>query len=195
MKEPEHTTARQLVLDCWERMNRPRVDARVLREIQAQVTKQCGSNCALSPAAIARMLADEGADLRHPEIIESDVAWRQSLLREKTKEFAQAERLLSGEPLTLDAAEELIKNLEASRQKFEHQEAESALAELKALAVQARQAAQSIADHRGAGEQFRANQSEIAEWLKVWLQTPNLFYDWLELRQRSGEFRRRFPSD
>src|SRR5437899_102241 len=126
MKEPEHTTARQLVLNCWKRLNRPPVGARVLREIQAHVAKQRGSDGALSPAAIARMLADEGADLRHPEIIESDVAWRQSMLREKTREFAHAEPLLSGEPLSLEGAEELIKTLEAMCQKFEHEEAETA---------------------------------------------------------------------
>ena len=32
---------------------------------------------------------------------------------------------------------------------------------------------------------FRAEQAEIAEWLKVWIQTPILFADWLELRRRS----------
>ena len=193
MKEPEHMTARRLVLDCWERLNRPPVGARLLRNIQAHVAKQRGSDGALSPAAIARMLADEGAELRHPEIIERDVAWRQSMLREKAKEFAQAERLLSGEPLSLNAAEELIRNFDALRQKFEHEEAETALAdELKALAVQARKVAQSIADHRSADEQLRATQSEIAEWLKVWLQTPALFNDWLELRKRSDEFRKKF---
>ena len=188
---PDRKTLRRLVVEQWERLKRPPIDARVLATIEAQVRKQHG-NGASSPAAIARILADEGAELRHPQIIERDVAWRESTLDDSTREFASMQQLLSGEPLNLIDAEELIKNLEVLREKFEREESEDALRQLKALAVQARQAAQSLANNRGADEQLRATQSEIVEWLKVWLQTPGLFRDWLELRRRTEEFRRKF---
>jgi len=42
-----------------------------------------------------------------------------------------------------------------------------------------------------AGEREEAR--EISQWLMVWLQAPDLFSDWLELRRRSPEFRRKFP--
>ena len=34
---------------------------------------------------------------------------------------------------------------------------------------------------------------EAAQWLTVWLQSPELFSDWLDLRRGSAEFRKRFP--
>ena len=39
---------------------------------------------------------------------------------------------------------------------------------------------------------IRRMKIEITEWLSLWLQTPNLFNDWVELRQRSPEFRKTF---
>jgi hypothetical protein len=35
---------------------------------------------------------------------------------------------------------------------------------------------------------------EIVEWLAIWLQNPDIFEDWSDLRQNSPEFRKRFPS-
>ena len=187
-----HDALRRLVVTCWEQLNRPAVSARVITTIRKQLTKQFRAHTGTSPAVIARILADEGADLRHPEIIESDAAWREAMLDEATKEFAQIQ--LAPEQLTdLLAAEELIRRLEAMRQKLEREQNKDGLAQLKSLAIQARQAAASIAGNAN-DAQLHRTQTEIAEWLKVWLQTPNLFRDWLELRQRSEEFRANFPN-
>ena len=38
----------------------------------------------------------------------------------------------------------------------------------------------------------RDEQAEIAEWLTIWLRTPDLFDDWLELRKGTPEFKRLF---
>ena len=190
MKESESEALRQMVRDSWQALNQPPVGARLLANIQKDIERQFGESLAAGPAAIARMLADEGAELRHPEIIESDAAWRASRIADEAKDFGQIAAFI-GQPLTLDSAAELIEELDAIRQRFEHEQNERELGELNALAIQARQAALSVA--RNAGDELaRATQSEIAEWLKVWLQTPNLFYDWFELRKRSDEFRRSF---
>ena len=182
-----------MVRDKWQALNQPPVGARLLANIQKDIEKQFGESLAAGPATIARMLADEGAELRHPEIIESDVAWRKARIDHAVKDFGPIAAFTGG-PLSLDSAAELIEEFDALRQRFEHEHNERELRELNALAIQARQAALSIARNAG-DEEPRITQNEIAEWLKVWLQTPNLFYDWLELRKRSEEFRRRFPSD
>jgi len=36
---------------------------------------------------------------------------------------------------------------------------------------------------------------EAAQWLAVWLQSPELFSDWLDLRRRSPDFRKKFPRE
>jgi hypothetical protein len=38
----------------------------------------------------------------------------------------------------------------------------------------------------------RAEKEEITMWFKVWLETPDAFFDWLEARKASPDFRRRF---
>jgi hypothetical protein len=38
----------------------------------------------------------------------------------------------------------------------------------------------------------RAERAEIASWFRVWLETPEVFRDWLEVRRRSPEFAERF---
>jgi hypothetical protein len=60
------------------------------------------------------------------------------------------------------------------------------------MAVNGRQIAESLAKDRTLNQPQRAEQAEIAEWLKVWIQTPSLFEDWLELRRRAPDFKGRF---
>jgi hypothetical protein len=42
---------------------------------------------------------------------------------------------------------------------------------------------------------MRARLKEISEWLSVWLQSPELFSDWLDLRRRSPEYKKKFPEE
>ena len=39
----------------------------------------------------------------------------------------------------------------------------------------------------------RREKEEIANWFRVWLETPDAFFDWLELRKQSPEFLAKFP--
>jgi hypothetical protein len=95
--------------------------------------------------------------------------------------------------MTLAAAEKFINELEELRKGHELNEDRRALAEIRTFASASRRLAESIARNRSLEQTVRAEQAEIAEWLKVWLQAPGLFADWLELRRRSDEFGRKFP--
>ncbi len=37
-----------------------------------------------------------------------------------------------------------------------------------------------------------AEKEEIMQWFKVWLETPDAFFDWLEVRKASADFQKRF---
>ena len=39
----------------------------------------------------------------------------------------------------------------------------------------------------------RAQKEEIAHWFAIWLETPDAFFDWLEVRKASPEFKIKFP--
>jgi hypothetical protein len=39
----------------------------------------------------------------------------------------------------------------------------------------------------------RGEKEEIAGWFRIWLETPDAFFDWLEVRKQTPDFRARFP--
>src|SRR5918992_2052816 len=69
-------TKRDLIIEVWERLDCESVGARELEAVAAVVRERFGEGALESPAATARLLADEGAELRHAEILEMDARWR-----------------------------------------------------------------------------------------------------------------------
>jgi hypothetical protein len=185
-------TKHALMIEVWDRLDRTMVGESELREIQRLVRNQFGPGADESPAAIARVLADEGAELRHPEVIEFDAQWREAKIEKESGQLQGLDELLAGKPLRLRKAESLIKKLERLRQRAENADDQSAAKQARSMAISGRQTAESLAKDQELNERQRAEQTEIAEWFKVWIQTPMLFADWLELRRRSPEFRKKF---
>jgi hypothetical protein len=187
-RKPASLTQRELIIQVWERLGRAAIGERELSEIQKSVREQLGNSDDPSPAAIARVLADEGAELRHPEVIEFDARWREAKIESEDRDFESLEALLNGKPIRLSKAETLVKKLEGLRLGGDKQAGREALR----LAVSGRQLAELLTKDAKLDKLQRAEQAEIAEWLKVWIQTPGLFADWLELRRRSPEFKKKF---
>jgi hypothetical protein len=179
-REPRANTKRGLMVEVWE--------------IQRSVRSRFGQGADESPAGIARVLADEGAELRHPEVIEFDARWREAKIESESGEFKGVEDLLTGRPLRLRKAEALIKKLEKLRRSSSESGNQTTARQARDMAVSARQTAELLAKDRKLSQTERAEQAEIAEWLKVWIQTPSLFSDWLDLRRRSPEFQKKFSA-
>jgi len=133
----------------------------------------------VSPASIARALADHGARLRHPDILTTDVRWRERNL------------LLAPEDLTfgtLQAALALIEKIQRLREEFEDNPA--ALEHLRQSVLQIKNELELLAASEKCGNRELA--SEVAQWLTVWLQTPQIFQEWLSLRHATPDFQERF---
>jgi hypothetical protein len=188
----EAAPKRDLIIAAWDRLGRLAIGEPELAEIQRSICDQSGAG-EMSPAAIARVLADESADLRHPEIIEFDARWRGARLEKEAKRFKGLESLVSGKPLRLKQALTLIRRLEQLRKNLAQSADQAALQDLRSIAIEARQAAVLVAKDGSVTQPVQGEQSEIAQWFLVWLQTPNLFDDWLDLRLRSSQFRESFP--
>ncbi len=186
------THSRELIIEVWDRLGRPAIGESELRKIQESVRGQFGPGAEESPAAIARVLADAGAELRHSEVIEFDAPWREAKIENDQGQFKGIEDFLAGKPLHLKKAESLIKRLEKLRQRAANSGELKASKETREVAISARQLAELLAKDRKLNSIQRAEQAEIAEWLKVWIQTPSLFADWLDLHQRSTDFRKKF---
>ena len=186
-------TKRELIITAWDDFGRSKVGASELRKIQGLIREQFGEGAVDSPAAIARLLADEGAELRHPEVIEFDARWREAEIKSNAKRFGTGEGRATGKPLRIKQAEVFIKRLERARVRSERA-GDKAWLRARDKAVKAREVADSLARNRTLDQMTRAEQAEIAEWLAVWLQTPKLFAEWLELRRRSADFREKFAA-
>ncbi|HXI23601.1 MAG TPA: hypothetical protein VNG71_06980 [Pyrinomonadaceae bacterium] len=186
------TTKRDVIVATWVALNRPNVGAKELRAVQKELRQQFGEANVASPAAIARVLADEGAELCHPQIIELDATWRKSQIHKKAKKLSSLGRFAFDGALTLAEARAMLEELENLRARFASVEDTEALEELRLFAADARRQAETWAKDRTGEAGTRATQREILEWIKVWMQTPALFTDWVELRRRSADFRKKF---
>lgn len=179
-------TKHQLILECWESVGQPVVGAGELKKVQGEMSDWFGETAVDSPATIARVLADAGAQLRHPEVIEYDARWRADRMGREADLLPELSA--GGDPLTLATTEVLIERLEQLRTQSD----ETEVARLRAIAVEAKKDAELRAKRRTLGELQKLEQLEIAEWIGVWLRTPNLFKDWVELRRRSADFQQKF---
>ena len=167
-------TKEQFIVEVWEGLGNEVVGASELDLIAAALVERFGS--AISPASIARVLADHGTPLRHPEILQADASWRQRQL------LFTAEDL---EITNIEAARGLINRVEHLRQQFESDPP------MREHLRQAIRSLKSELDSLSSSSQLAA---EVAEWLTVWLQNPPIFAEWLTLRQNTAEFRQRFSS-
>jgi hypothetical protein len=195
-QEQHSGTKRELIVAVWNRLGRSSIGESELRQIQREIQRSIGSQfgpgAEESPAAIARVLADEGAELRHPEVIEFDARWREAKIEGDAARFKGVEDLLTSKPLRLKKAAALIKRLEKLRKNSERAGDRSTLRQVRDMVVNAKQFAESLAKDRTLDPLERAEQCELAEWLRVWIQTPSLFEDWLDLRRRSPDFQKKF---
>jgi hypothetical protein len=123
-----------------------------------------------------------------PAVSLADVAPREVTPAED--EFAHLLRFA-----TLDEAEATLRRLDALWREFSAPGGPEALgraARVLDIARQGLRRAQMIAGNRRVSAAKRAEKQEIRQWFRVWLETPDAFFDWLELRKESPEFVQEF---
>lgn len=170
-------TQELLIIDVWKPMDKDVVGAPELESIQETIAERFDTSVA--PAAIARALADHGVRLGHPEILQADLRWRERNLLFTPEDLAFG---------AIDAANALIDKIESLRRQFEtdaamserlRQEVRQFKTELDLLATNEQAAHRDLAQ-------------EVAQWLTIWLQTPQIFSEWLSLRRATADFQARF---
>ncbi|MBA3321607.1 MAG: hypothetical protein H0T45_09235 [Pyrinomonadaceae bacterium] len=181
-------TKRDLMIEVWEHLDCETVGRAELEAIRAAVAERFGGGAAESPASVARLLADEGAELRHAEVLEADAHWRarhadpyESMFRNVLK-FSDFEQAAAS-----------IKRLDNLRKEFKRKNDQEGVRRVRETLLRGKQRALMIAGNQSVNERKRAEKEEIAQWFTVWLQTPEIFDDWLALRLRTADFRERFP--
>ncbi|MBP6213648.1 MAG: hypothetical protein KA447_11435, partial [Pyrinomonadaceae bacterium] len=62
-------TKTDLIIEVWEKLDCENVGAAEIEAIETVIVAEYGEQARDSPMVIARLLADEGAELRHSEIM------------------------------------------------------------------------------------------------------------------------------
>jgi hypothetical protein len=187
-REWQSRTKHDLMIEVWEHLDCESVGATELEIIESVVRDRFGEGAVETPATVARLLADEGAELRHAEVLEMD-----SQHRSLDPYEAMFRNVLKFSTFSQAAAS--IKNLENLRRQFARKKDREGLRRVHETALKGKQRAEMIARNPKVDERKRAEKVEIAEWFTVWLKQPEIFNDWLELRERSKDFRSRFKTD
>ena len=163
----------QFIVDWWTENGNESAGAAELDRIQQAMLERFGAQGRESPATIARTLADNGVRLKHPEILDADVVWRE---REQSSLFAE---------LNFENIDAAIVWVESLSKLDDRPELRKSVLQVKTeLELVARSMRMPLPD--------RLIALEVAHWLTVWMQNPSIFVDWLVLRRESAEFRDRF---
>ena len=93
---------------------------------------------------------------------------------------------------TLAAAEATLRTLDERYRTCRTRNERALAEECRRGAIRVRRRATLIARNRKVAADKRAEKEEIAQWFTIWLQTPELFFDWLALRKQSEDFRTHF---
>jgi ssDNA-binding replication factor A large subunit len=94
---------------------------------------------------------------------------------------------------TLEDAEVSIMRLDELMRKFNSHGEHAAVERVLNIARLGKRRAEMIARNHKVEAQKRAEKEEIANWFRIWLETPDIFFDWLDVRKQAPDFQARFP--
>jgi hypothetical protein len=93
---------------------------------------------------------------------------------------------------TLQDAEVSLTRLDELMRRFQEHGEKAAVDRVRDIARLGKRRAEMIARNRKVEAKKREEKKEISEWFRIWLETPEAFFDWMEVRKASPEFRDKF---
>ena len=169
-----------LVIEVWEQLDCESIGRVEIEAIETVIADRFGWAAVDPPMVIARLLADEGAELRHHELMELHIE------RASDRPYDAALRNIV-DLSSLKTAAASIKRLENLRKKYAREGDREGLRLLMSTARGARQAAL-----QGAETTSASLRAESAEWLRIWMENPDVFEPWFDIRVNSSEFKDTF---
>ena len=94
---------------------------------------------------------------------------------------------------TLSDAEVSLMRLDELQRRFKAHGEKAAAERVVEVARLGKRRAEMIARNHKVEAHKRAEKEEIASWFRIWLENPDAFFDWLDVRKQSPDFREKFP--
>ena len=179
------TSKKQIVLDFFQARDKRPVSIADLRAARAELRRHLGPADRTSFAYIASTLRAAGYEVQYEDRYSDPIMPEPYASRMKgVLEFHD----LPSAEMSLEKLDEIY---------HEYEGAGDSVGEryVRALVRKGRLRALSLAANSRVQPAKRAEKQEIAHWFQVWLETPDLFASWLELRKSSEEFRSLFGGE
>lgn len=174
-------TKKALILKVAKGLGKPRFTPAEIEQIRRQLIAHLGAQGKTSPDYIVSVLEEAG--MRVIWSTRSDTEGRYE------EEFSDLLHFS-----TLDEAEMCLVRLDELLRKFLVEGERAAAERVREVARLGRRRAEMIARNHKVDAAKRAEKEEVARWFTIWLETPDAFFDWLEVRKQSLEFQKKFPS-
>ena len=94
---------------------------------------------------------------------------------------------------TLADAEVSLTRLDELLRRFQAHGEKAAVDRVMEIGRLGKRRAEMIARNQKVQAQKRAEKEEMASWFRIWLEAPDAFFDWLDVRKQSPEFQNKFP--
>ncbi|HZP33000.1 MAG TPA: hypothetical protein VFB23_06505 [Candidatus Acidoferrales bacterium] len=175
-------TKKQAILEIAESLGLDKFTPAEVEQIRRQLIVKLGASGKTSPDYITEVLA--GAGLR---VILSSAADTEGQYEEEFRDLLHF--------ATLEEAEICLMRLDELWRKFRAEGQNAAAERVLEVARLGRRRAEMIARNPRVEPHKRHQKQEILEWFRIWLETPDAFFDWLDLRKQSPEYQQRFGRD
>jgi hypothetical protein len=174
-------TKKDLILAAARELGVQRFSAAEIEQIRRRLIAQLGAEGKTAAEYVTSVLEESG--MRVIWSTESDTAGKYE------EEFTDLLHFS-----TLEEAEMCLIRLDELLRKFSVEAERAAIERVREVGRLGRRRAEMIAHNHKVDAHKRAEKLEIARWFGIWLETPDTFFDWLEVRKQSPEFRRDFPA-
>jgi hypothetical protein len=145
-----------------------------------------------------KLLADHGAEGKTGSDYIADVlqsaGWKVVLTAQEEAEDQfeeEFEDLLHFK--TLDDAEVSLMRLDELLRRFKAHGENAAAERVMEVGRLGKRRAEMISRNHKVEAHKRAEKDEIASWFRIWLENPDAFFDWLDVRKQTPEFGEKFP--
>lgn len=179
MTRAAQPTKKRLILEIARELRAPRFTPAEVEQIRRQLIARLGAAGKTSADYIAGVL--ETAGLRVVWSTHADTEGRYEEEFHDLLHFAN-----------LEEAEMCLVRLDELLRKFRAEGERAAAERVLEVARLGRRRAEMIARNPKVDAHKREEKEEILQWFKIWLDTPDAFFDWLELRKQSPDFQQRF---
>jgi hypothetical protein len=145
-----------------------------------------------------KLLADHGAEGKTGSDYIADVlqsaGWKVVLTQQEEAEDQfeeEFEDLLHFK--TPSDAEVSLMRLDELLRRFKSHGEKAAAERVMEIARLGKRRAEMISRNHKVEAQKRLEKEEIANWFRIWLENPDAFFEWLEVRKQTPDFREKFP--